>query len=163
MNAIHNNNDDNNKSMKDSTRHKNKDRRPKGELKDQQQQQQQPQSAKRVLSLTDFTNDEIRLLHHHRTKRDAAGSTKALVALAQRWDRFARDYKKTWRGGVPYSEEEEEEEEEEEGWNDERLNDEAFAVVRRIDIPEKNKYDGAFGLVHSDKAPKNKNKNDEKS
>merc|ERR1712055_1182968 len=58
-NAIHNNNDDNNKSMKDSTRHKNKDRRPKGELTDQQQQQQQPQSAKRVLSLTDFTNDEI--------------------------------------------------------------------------------------------------------
>ena len=34
-NAIHNNNDDNNKSMKDSTRHKNKDRRPKGELTDQ--------------------------------------------------------------------------------------------------------------------------------
>merc|ERR1712179_821453 len=102
--------------------------RPKGELTDQQQQQ--PRSAKRVLSLTDFTNDEIRLLHHHghRTKRDAAASTKALAALAQRWDRFARDYKKTWRGGVPHSEEEEEEEEEEEGWNDERLNDEAFAV-----------------------------------
>ena len=35
--------------------------------------------------------------------------------------------------------------------------------MRRIDIPEKNKYDEAFGLVHSDKAPKNKNKNDEKS
>merc|ERR1712082_555259 len=130
-NEIHNNND-NNKSMKDSLRRKNKDRRLRVELADRQP----PQSAKRVLSLTDFTNDEIRLLHH-RTKRDATGS-KALAALAQRWDRFARDYKKTWRGGVGYSEEEEEEEEgeeeeeeveeEEEGWNDERLNDEAFTI-----------------------------------
>merc|ERR1712239_28374 len=46
----------------------------------------------------------------------------------------------------------------------ERLNDEAFTIVRRNDIPEKNKYDEAFGLAHSlgDKAPQNKNKNEEK-
>merc|ERR1711895_140627 len=126
-------------------------------------------------SLTDFTNDEIRLLHRH--KRDDT-SSKSMAALAQRWDRFARDYEKTWRGGEPYfeeelekekeekEEEEEEEEEEKEGGGDERLNDDPFTIVRRIDIPEKNKYDGAFGLVpRYDNPPKNKNKNknDEKS
>ena len=51
---------------------------------------------------------------HHRTKRDATRSKASLVALAQRWDRFAKEYKKAWRGGVAYSKEEEKEEEEEE-------------------------------------------------
>merc|ERR1711913_102514 len=102
--ASRNNNNDNNKSMKDSMRHKNKDR-PKRELP----------------SLTDFTNDEIRLLHRH--KRDDT-SSKSLAALAQRWDRFARDYEKTWRGGEPYFEEELEKEEEEEEEEEEKEKEE---------------------------------------
>ena len=94
-----------------------------------------PQHEK-AISLTNFTNDEIRMLHRNFyvtsdtnipkiiNKRDTSSplniSPKGIKNLAHRWRKFAEDYKKSWKsekvsfdveeGGKKEEEKEEEEE-----------------------------------------------------